>query len=283
MSNANVERVVVTGSVSPREAAKATRYTTYSVRTVPVTSRYILREGDGVGGASLQEAGAPAGSAAQGDSNPVDELRKYIDASRTRLLEDPRTRQMIERGEATWDEVKTYLREHGPQHQGPSGPISGSSSSYTYSAGYWYPLTHGGAFTAAPNTVFEVACGDPEATKRISLRPQVDVVFDAKASQLVFAFDLPGFEKKDVSVEVENRCIAVSGDRPRIDLKAAYGDDMKPIITERNFGFFFRRFQLPANAIEDTVSASMENGVLFVRISTTSSKSKAEKKRINID
>nr|UDM59928.1 heat-shock protein 20 [Eimeria stiedai] len=118
---------------------------------------------------------------------------------------------MIERGEATWDEVKTYLREHGPQYQGPSGPTLGSSS-YTYSAGYWYPLTHGGAFTAAPNTVFEVACGDPEATKRISLRPQVDVVFDAKASQLVFAFDLPGFEKKDVSVEVENRCIAVSGE-----------------------------------------------------------------------
>ncbi|KAL8449346.1 hypothetical protein Emag_003636 [Eimeria magna] len=243
------ERVVVTGSASPREAAKATRYTTYSVRTVPVTSRFILREGVGVGGSSLQEAGAPVGSAAQGESSAVDELRKYIDASRSRLLEDPRTRQMIERGEA----------------------------------GYWYPLTHGGAFTAAPNTVFEVACGDPEATKRISLRPQVDVVFDAKASQLVFAFDLPGFEKKDVSVEVENRCIAVSGDRPKIDLKATYGEDMKSIITERNFGFFFRRFQLPSNAIEDTVSASMENGVLFVRISTTSSKSKAEKKRINID
>ncbi|KAL8440471.1 hypothetical protein Efla_007118 [Eimeria flavescens] len=251
------ERVVVTASASPSRVAHSTSTTTYSEE-------------------------AAQGPAFRGEPNAIDELRKYIDASRYKLLEDPRTRQMIERGEATWDEVKTYIREHTPHHQGPSGPTSGSSS-YTYSAGYWYPLTQGGAFTAAPNTVFEVACGDPEAAKRISLRPQVDVVFDAKASQLVFAFDLPGFEKKDVCVEIENRCVAVSGDRPKIDLQATYGEDMKAIVTERNFGFFFRRFQLPANAIEDTVSATMENGVLFVRISTTSSKSKTEKKKINIE
>lgn len=81
-----------------------------------------------------------------------------------------------------------------------------------HQTGFWYPMGFGGTFTAAPNTVFEVSCGDPEITKKISLRPQVDVVFDSKANQLVFAFDLPGFDKKDVSVEVDNRCIAISGE-----------------------------------------------------------------------
>lgn len=77
--------------------------------------------------------------------------------------------------------------------------------------------------------------------------------------------------------------LCCAGDRPKVDLKATYGDNMKCLVTERNFGFFCRRFQLPPNAIEDTVSASMENGVLFVRISTSDSKPTPEKKKINIE
>ncbi|CDI83855.1 Hsp20/alpha crystallin domain-containing protein, putative [Eimeria acervulina] len=210
----------------------------------------------------------------------VEELRKYIETTRDRLVNDPRTKQMIDSGEATWDEVKSYLRERAPQRLIASGPTT-TTSTYTYSAGFWCPVTQGGTFTAAPNTVFEVAC-DAETAKKINLRPQVDVVFDAKANQLVFGFDLPGFKKDDISVETENRCLSVSGNRPKINLKEVYGEQMKCLVAERNFGFFCRRFQLPPNAIDDTVSASMQDGVLFVRIST-SEKAAGDKKKVSIE
>ncbi|CDJ46981.1 Hsp20/alpha crystallin domain-containing protein, putative [Eimeria brunetti] len=221
----------------------------------------------------------------------VEELRKYIETTRERLVNDPRTKQMIDSGEvycitrnpalrATWDEVKSYLRERAPQRLINSGPTA-TTSTYTYSAGFWCPVTQGGSFTAAPNTVFEVAC-DAETSKKINLRPQVDVVFDAKSNQLVFSFDLPGFKKDDIVVETENRCVSVSGNRPKINLKEAYGENMKCLVAERNFGFFCRRFQLPPNAIDDTVSATMQDGVLYVRIST-SEKPAGDKKKVSIN
>ncbi|XP_026191534.1 18.1 kDa class I heat shock protein-like [Cyclospora cayetanensis] len=270
------ERVVVTGSVSPTGTTRTTRTTTYNLRAVPGPPCVLV-------GSDMQpQHERKACTQAEGEFGNIEELKKYIEDTRNKLLEDPRTRQMIERGEATWDEVKAYLSEHGPrQREVPSGPTS-SKSTYTYSTGFWYPMAQGGAFTAAPNTVFEVACRDPEATK-ISLRPQADVVFDAKTNQLVFAFDLPGFTKRDVDVEIDGRCISISGERPKPDLKEEFGENMECFVAERNFGFFCRRFQLPPNAIEDSVSATMENGVLFVRVSTSDHKSKTEKKKINIE
>nr|ACS37296.1 heat shock protein [Eimeria tenella] len=185
---------------------------------------------------------------------------------------------MIDRGEATWDEVKAYIREHAPQRLIPSGPTS--TTSYSYSAGVWYPLTPGGCFTAAPNTVFEVACAAAKK-QQINLRPQCDISFDSKSSQIIFALDLPGFNKQDVHVEVENRCVTISGERPR---PAADSEEtMKSLLRERNFGGFCRSFQLPPNAIEDAISAVFENGVLFVRISTSDPKASSEKKKVSID
>lgn len=74
-----------------------------------------------------------------------------------------------------------------------------------------YPLTHDGAFLASPNTVFEVECTDSEIKEKINLWPQLDVIYDANGNQLVFAVDLPGFNKKDIRVEVENGYLLLAG------------------------------------------------------------------------
>ena len=81
---------------------------------------------------------------------------------------------------------------------------------------------------------------------------------------------------------VPARVATFSGNRPKINLKEVYGEQMKCLVAERNFGFFCRRFQLPPNAIDDTVSASMQDGVLFVRIST-SEKAAGDKKKVSIE
>ncbi|CDJ44706.1 heat shock protein [Eimeria tenella] len=292
------DKVTVTGPLSPHETTRTTRTTTYSVRTSPCV----------VVGSTWQQQQQPQQQQQQGDATmqqqqqqqegfgSIEELKKYIEETRNKLLEDPRTKQMIDRGEATWDEVKAYIREHAPQRLIPSGPTS--TTSYSYSAGVWYPLTPGGCFTAAPNTVFEVACAAAKkqqagvwypltpggcftaapntvfevacaAAKKqqINLRPQCDISFDSKSSQIIFALDLPGFNKQDVHVEVENRS----------------RETMKSLLRERNFGGFCRSFQLPPNAIEDAISAVFENGVLFVRISTSDPKASSEKKKVSID
>ena len=76
----------------------------------------------------------------------------------------------------------------------------------------------------------------------------------------VFTVDLPGMNKEDIKVEVdEGKVLQISGDK---------GEDKDESATwhrvERSRGKFCRRFQLPENVKPDEVKAFMENGVLKV-------------------
>lgn len=72
--------------VSPGGTKTTRTTTTYTVRSVP--------------GSSPGE-GAPIFSASV-EGGTVEELKKYIEDTRNKLLEDPRTKQMIEQGEVSW-------------------------------------------------------------------------------------------------------------------------------------------------------------------------------------
>lgn len=84
---------VVSGSVSPSGTTKTTRTTTYSVRAVPVSTCVVVGEG------VWPPQGEHAATTHGGEFGSVDELKKYIEEKRSKLMEDPRTKQMIERGE----------------------------------------------------------------------------------------------------------------------------------------------------------------------------------------
>ncbi|XP_057483973.1 18.5 kDa class I heat shock protein-like [Actinidia eriantha] len=79
----------------------------------------------------------------------------------------------------------------------------------------------------------------------------------------VFKADLPGLKKEEVKVEIEDdRVLQIRGERS-VE-KEEKNDTWHRM--ERSSGQFMRRFRLPENAKMDQVKASMENGVLTVRV-----------------
>ncbi|KAL5983456.1 hypothetical protein ACLOJK_017542 [Asimina triloba] len=79
----------------------------------------------------------------------------------------------------------------------------------------------------------------------------------------VFKADLPGLNKEEVKVEVEDgRVLQISGERSRE--KEEKNDTWHRV--ERSSGKFLRRFRLPENAKVEEMNAAIENGVLTVTV-----------------
>jgi len=74
--------------------------------------------------------------------------------------------------------------------------------------------------------------------------------------------ELPGIAKKDITIEVKDGVLNISGER-------RYEKDVKEENAhriERAYGRFTRSFSLPRNVNADAVEASMQDGVLHVRL-----------------
>ena len=90
--------------------------------------------------------------------------------------------------------------------------------------------------------------------------PAMDLV--ETENQFVLRADLPGLSEEDVSIEVEDRVLTVSGERKaeREASKEGYHR------VERAFGAFSRALTLPEGIDPEAVAASFDRGVLEVRI-----------------
>jgi HSP20 family protein len=80
--------------------------------------------------------------------------------------------------------------------------------------------------------------------------------------ELVYAFDLPGVPKEDVSIEYEDGMLTVTAKRERTLEK---GDD-RFYRFERRFGTFTRSVGLPQGVDESTIRADFNDGVLEVHV-----------------
>jgi HSP20 family protein len=81
-------------------------------------------------------------------------------------------------------------------------------------------------------------------------------------SDLVYAFDLPGLEEGEISIEVADDTLTVTGERRRATEQQ--GDRFYRF--ERRYGSFSRAVGLPAGVDESKIAASYEGGVLEVRV-----------------
>ncbi|EFJ30985.1 hypothetical protein SELMODRAFT_81204 [Selaginella moellendorffii] len=80
----------------------------------------------------------------------------------------------------------------------------------------------------------------------------------------VFVADVPGLKNSDIKVQIENDSILkISGERKRED---GPNVDVKYVRVERAVGKFMRKFNLPANANLEAVSASCQDGLLTVTV-----------------
>ena len=80
--------------------------------------------------------------------------------------------------------------------------------------------------------------------------------------------EVPAVASEDLSVSVQDGVLTVSGERKSVTEE----DAGKVHRTERRFGRFVRNFQLPEDADPEAVTASSQDGVLYLRIGKTPAK-----------
>lgn len=91
--------------------------------------------------------------------------------------------------------------------------------------------------------------------------PEVDVI--QKDNSINFIAELPGINKEDVKIVLEDGVLSISGEKKiNVDEK----DDVKIYRNERKFGKFERRFKLQEDIDPDNINAKFENGVLTVSV-----------------
>lgn len=90
--------------------------------------------------------------------------------------------------------------------------------------------------------------------------PQVEV--QQRNNELIVRADLPGLKREDVTVEVDDGVLTVSGERRQENQEEGQGFYR----SERSYGSFFRAIPLPEGVNEDDISASFDAGVLEVRV-----------------
>lgn len=104
--------------------------------------------------------------------------------------------------------------------------------------------------------------------------PSVDIRETEEA--IVVEAELPGIDKKDVSLEVKDGVLTIAGER-------RYEKDVKEENVhriERSYGSFTRSFSLPRNIDPEKVEASMKDGILEVRMAKRES---AKARSVTID
>ncbi|KAI0646081.1 HSP20-like chaperone [Trametes meyenii] len=92
------------------------------------------------------------------------------------------------------------------------------------------------------------------------LRPRVDVHEDKDKNLVTATFELPGINKQDVSIDLRNNVLTVSGETKAEAEKQEHGY----VVRERRFGRFARSLPVPEGVQPEEIKAAMDNGVLTV-------------------
>jgi HSP20 family protein len=95
-----------------------------------------------------------------------------------------------------------------------------------------------------------------------TLMPSLDVSETDK--QIEISVELPGLERKDVDISLENDLLTIRGEKK---VEADQEDkDKNYHVSERSYGVFYRVIQLPPGIDPSSVQATMSKGVLKITI-----------------
>ncbi|MEA2377963.1 MAG: hypothetical protein QOK00_521 [Thermoleophilaceae bacterium] len=114
-------------------------------------------------------------------------------------------------------------------------------------------------FSREVDRLFDAFFGADRETGRRWV-PPVDLV--EAEDHFVLKADLPGLSEDDVSIEVQDGALTISGERPAEHESSERGWYR----IERSFGSFSRSLTLPDGVDTDAISAHFDRGVLEVRI-----------------
>jgi len=104
----------------------------------------------------------------------------------------------------------------------------------------------------ATNTAEQIDYAGP------AYRPDVDIYASDDAA--VFAVDLPGVSKGDVTIQVdETNSLVIRG-------KNSFREPENAVLRQYNTGNYYRAFQISEDYDKDKINATLENGLLVVTI-----------------
>ncbi|HJN45181.1 MAG: Hsp20/alpha crystallin family protein [Vicinamibacterales bacterium] len=127
---------------------------------------------------------------------------------------------------------------------------------------HWNPFEEFTAFDAPFNRMFRrVSPGTDEAARQQNWMPTVDV-YETDDHALIVSAELPGVDRKDVSVMFEDGVLTIAGERKR----DAEVDNGRMFRSERAYGTFRRSFTVPRSVDAGAVTAEHKDGTLRVRL-----------------
>ena len=107
----------------------------------------------------------------------------------------------------------------------------------------------------------DVYLRDEDTGFRGNWTPAVDI-FETEHHDLVLKVELPGMNREDIDVTVENGTLVLKGQK-KFD-EAVKEEHYRRI--ERSYGQFYRSFTLPNTVDASKVSADYKNGILTVKL-----------------
>jgi HSP20 family molecular chaperone IbpA len=105
----------------------------------------------------------------------------------------------------------------------------------------------------------EVASREEKTVPARYYVPDTDIYETEDA--LTVVMEMPGVEKKDVQIRLEDDVVRVEG---RIDFTKY--EDLEPLYTEYNVGHFARAFSLSDKIDQQQISAQLDDGVLTLTL-----------------
>ena len=121
----------------------------------------------------------------------------------------------------------------------------------------------------------DVYLRDEDVARRGSWVPAVDI-FETDAHDLVVRAELPGMDRDNIEVTVENGTLVLKGEK-KFDHEVKEEQYRR---IERAYGSFHRSFTLPNTVDTSKVSADFKNGVLTVKLPF---REEAKPRTINVD
>jgi HSP20 family protein len=113
---------------------------------------------------------------------------------------------------------------------------------------------------------------DLRLLEKHGISPSVDIF--EEGNEVILKADLPGIKKQDIKIDLAENVLTITGEKERKE-KIEREDYFR---TERSFGKFCRRFELPGDLDTDMIKAHYEDGILEVRIPKTKEAERKHKK-----
>lgn len=107
---------------------------------------------------------------------------------------------------------------------------------------------------------------DAVATRQSTFSPSIDISETDK--QFIIDVEVPGMNKKDIDLNIENDMLTISGERSF--KKEEDGKQFHRV--ESHYGTFNRTFRLPDHVDSESVKATYDNGILQITFNKSEEK-----------